>query len=119
MDTKKLIGRQGESAAAAYLKKKKYRIIGMNYACRYGEIDLIAEDRSNIVFVEVKQRRDARFAEAREFVTAQKQARILAAARLYLAQHELDLQPRFDVIEVYGGEDGKPRIEHLEDAFGE
>ena len=43
MDTKKLIGRQGESAAAEYLKKKKYRIIGMNYACRYGEIDLIAE----------------------------------------------------------------------------
>ena len=117
MDTKKLIGRQGESAAAEYLKKKKYRIIGMNYACRYGEIDLIAENRNCIVFVEVKSRKDARFAEAREFVTGAKQRRVAATAALWLAQNPTEKQPRFDVIEVYTADGTAHSINHIENAF--
>lgn len=114
-----VLGARGEEQAARYLRLRGYRTVERNYRCRLGEIDLIARRGGSLVFVEVKQRRDARFAEAREFVTAQKQARILAAARLYLAQHPSELQPRFDVIEVYGGESGRPRIVHIEDAFGE
>ena len=48
MENKKLMGREGESAAAAYLKKKRYKVIGMNYACRFGEIDLICEKKTDV-----------------------------------------------------------------------
>ena len=117
MDRKKLIGRNGEAAAAEYLRKKKYRIVGMNYSCRFGEIDLIAETGGYIVFVEVKSRRDARFAEAREYVTSAKQRRLAATAALWLAQNPTGKQPRFDVVEIYH-EDGAVRsINHIENAF--
>ena len=118
METKAL-GDFGEERAARYLRRKGYRIVERNYRCRQGEIDIIAERREFLVFVEVKLRKDERFAEAREFVTAAKQRRILAAAQLWLAQHESERQPRFDVIEVYApqGERGPIRIEHIEDAF--
>ena len=117
MASKKLAGRRGESAAADYLKKKKYRIVGMNYACRFGEIDLIAEDREYIVFVEVKSRKDARFAAAREYVNEAKQRRITATAELWLMQNETKKQPRFDVIEVYGTDGEIRSINHIENAF--
>ena len=115
-----LIGHWGESLAAEYLQKKRYRIIGANYRCRMGEIDLIAEKGKYLVFVEVKLRRSSAFAEAREFVDCHKQERILTAASLYLSQHETEKQPRFDVIEIYapdGMATAKPLITHLEDAF--
>ncbi len=117
MDAKKLIGRQGENAAAAFLRKKKYRIIGMNYACRFGEIDLIAENREFIVFAEVKSRKNDRFAEAREFVTAAKQRRLAATAALWIAQNPTEKQPRFDVIEVYYADGTVHSINHIENAF--
>lgn len=115
-----LIGHWGESLAAAYLQRKRYRIIGANYRCRMGEIDLIAEKGKYLVFVEVKLRRSSAFAEAREFVDRRKQERILTAASLYLSQHETEKQPRFDVIEIYapdGTDTARPRITHWEDAF--
>ena len=115
-----LIGHWGESLAAESLQKKRYRIIGANYRCRMGEIDLIAEKGKYLVFVEVKLRRSSAFAEAREFVDRYKQERILTAASLYLSQHETEKQPRFDVIEIYapdGMATAKPLITHLEDAF--
>ena len=68
-----LIGRWGERLAAEYLQKKHYRIVGANYRCRMGEIDLIAEKGRYIVFVEVKLRKSSAFAEAREFVDRRKQ----------------------------------------------
>ena len=117
MESRKLAGRLGESAAADYLKKKKYRIVGMNYSCRFGEIDLIAENREYVVFVEVKSRKDARFAEAREFVNASKQRRIAATAELWLSQNETKKQPRFDVIEIYGTDGEIRSINHIENAF--
>ena len=92
-----------------------------NYRCRLGEIDLIAENRDYLVFVEVKLRKSAAFAEALEFVDRHKQERIRRTAELYLCEHpEQTKQPRFDVIEVYapnGTETKRPEIRHLEDAF--
>ena len=116
---KKLRGRWGEEKAAEYLRKKKYGIVGMNYSCRFGEIDIIATDRRYIVFVEVKLRRNADFAQAKEFVTAAKQRRIITAARQWLAGNAVDRQPRFDVIEIYTGESshGDIRINHIQNAF--
>lgn len=117
MENRKLIGRRGESAAAEYLKRKKYRIVGLNYACRFGEIDVIAENRDYVVFVEVKQRKNAAFAEAKEFVTETKQRRLITTAQLWLQANPTEKQPRFDVIEIYG-ENGKTEIiNHIENAF--
>jgi putative endonuclease len=117
MENKKLIGRIGEQTAAEYLRKKKYRIVGLNYTRRCGEIDLIAEDRDFIVFVEVKRRKDARFAQAREFVTASKQRRIAMTAALWLSENPTEKQPRFDVVEVYSTDGDIRSIQHIENAF--
>ena len=117
MENKRLIGRRGELSAAKYLKTRGCRIVGMNFSCRLGEIDVIAEDRDYLIFVEVKRRKSAAFAEAREFVTPAKQRRVAAAASLWLQRNPTEKQPRFDVIEVYSDDGGTERINHIENAF--
>ncbi len=119
-DQIKSTGRWGEDQAERYLKKKGYRVIERNYSCRFGEIDLIVADREFLVFVEVKTRRSDAFAEAKEFVGAAKQRRIRLAASMWLASNETQLQPRFDVIEIYGTEQMRYRdlqIRQIENAF--
>ena len=113
-------GAWGEAAARSYLTRAGYRIVDCNFRTRFGEIDIIAQAGEYLVFVEVKTRKNARFAAAREYVTPAKQARILAASEIWLQGHPTMLQPRFDVIEVYGEEGTAtvPRINHLENAFG-
>ena len=117
---RKDLGSWGEKLAASFLRRKGYRILERNYSCRFGEIDLIASKDGYVCFVEVKLRKNADFAQAREFVTYAKQRRILTSASLWLAAHESDLQPRFDVIEIYAPEGESTRraqIQHLENAF--
>ena len=113
-------GRWGEEQALRYLRLRGWQILETNYACRLGEIDIIARRLGILAFVEVKTRKDARHGEAREFVTPYKQQRILATASLYLSEHETTLQPRFDVIEIYaplGDATKSPRITYIENAF--
>ena len=115
-----LLGPWGEAPAADYLRRKGYSLVAANYRCRFGEIDLIVKNRRYLVFVEVKLRKNADFAQAREFVDYRKQQRIRATASMYLSRYPTSLQPRFDVIEVYapqGMETKKLTINHLEDAF--
>ncbi len=115
-----LRGAWGEALAAAYLRKKHYTLVAAGYRCRFGEIDLIAMDRKFLVFVEVKLRKSADFAAAREYVDRQKQDRIRVTASVYLSRNPTRLQPRFDVIEIYAPEGcatSEPKIIHLEDAF--
>lgn len=115
-----LLGRWGEGIAAEYLRRKHYEIVSANYRCRFGEIDLIAENRKFLVFVEVKLRKNASFAAAMEFVDRRKQERLRETAAIYLSQHETQKQPRFDVIEIYapeGTQTRRPTVRHLEDAF--
>ena len=116
MDFRHLIGSAGESVAANYLRRKRYKIIEQNFSCRFGEIDIIAQKAEYIVFVEVKTRKNEVFALAREFVTYSKQQRILKTAMLWLQQNETELQPRFDVIEVVGEGFGR-KVRHIENAF--
>ena len=116
----KLAGSWGEDLAAEFLKKKGWRIVGRNYSCRMGEIDIIARKGRYIVFAEVKLRKSDRFAKAMEFVTEAKQRRIITAAELWLQANPIKAQPRFDVVEVYAPEGirtKKPEINHIEDAF--
>lgn len=114
------LGAFGEKKAANYLRLHGYRIVDTNCRYRQGEIDIIAQKRDYIVFVEVKLRKNNSYGEAREFVTPAKQQRVIIAAQLWLQQHETDKQPRFDVIEVYAPEGTNSRkviINHIENAF--
>ena len=120
MQDRKLFGAWGETVAGEYLRKKHYKLLALNYTSRFGEIDLIARNWRYIIFVEVKLRKSAEFAQAREYVDRRKQDRIRATAQWYLSQHATALQPRFDVIEVYAPEGihtVRPEIYHIEDAF--
>ena len=120
MKTSKLSGAWGEALAAEYLRKKRYKLVAAGYHCRFGEIDLIVQDKRFLVFVEVKLRKSGDFARAMEYVDRRKQDRIRVTASMYLSQNPTNLQPRFDVIEIYapeGTETLQPEIYHLEDAF--
>ena len=120
MGRNNLSGAWGEALAAKYLRKKRYKVVATNYRCRHGEIDLIVADRKHLVFVEVKLRKSDQFASAHEFVDKRKQDRIRTTAAIYLSEFSTDLQPRFDVIEIYapqGTDTPHPVIHHMEDAF--
>ena len=120
MASSKLLGSWGELIAAQYLQKKRYKIIATGYRSRFGEIDLIVENRKHLVFVEVKLRKSADFAAAMEYVDRHKRDRIRVTASMYLSQNPTKLQPRFDVIEIYapdGTQTRHPEIRHMEDAF--
>lgn len=120
MGRNNLAGAWGEALAAEHLRKKRYKLVAAGYRCRFGEIDLIVQDREHLVFVEVKLRRSSSFASASEYVDRRKQDRIRITASMYLAENPTRLQPRFDVIEIYapnGPATREPVINHLEDAF--
>lgn len=120
MGRNNLAGAWGEVLAAQFLQKKRYKIVATNYRSRFGEIDLIVSNRRYLVFVEVKLRKSNQFAGAFEYVDARKQDRIRTTAQIYLSEFPTDLQPRFDVIEIYapyGTETRHPEIHHMEDAF--
>ena len=120
MATSKLTGSWGEAVAAEYLRKKHYKIIANGYHCRFGEIDLIAQNRKFLVFVEVKLRKSAKFAQAREYVDTRKQDKLRITASIYLSENPTALQLRFDIVEIYAPEGTAtvcPEIYHMEDAF--
>lgn len=114
------LGQWGEEQAALFLQRQGYEIVERRWRCRFGEIDLIARNREYLIFVEVKLRKNAAFAHAREFVDFRKQEKLRTTARLYLASHPTRLQPRFDVAEVYapyGIQTRQPEIRYWENAF--
>ena len=117
MDKTRSAGNRGEAAAARYLRQKGYTLLASQWRCRFGELDLVAQDRQGtICVVEVKLRSAGAIALPREFVDSRKQQRLRSAAALYLASNELDAPVRFDVAEVYDG-GGSLRVEYIENAF--
>ena len=114
------MGAWGELLAADYLRRKGYSLLTHSYRSRFGEIDLIVENDRFLVFVEVKLRKNDKFARAVEYVDYRKQEKLRITAQYYLAERPTNLQPRFDVIEIYapGGQNTRePKITHWEDAF--
>jgi putative endonuclease len=112
-------GKRGEAAAVAALQKAGYEIIGRNWRCAVGEIDLIARHRKDIVFIEVRSRSDSLDA-ALESINARKRNRLMQLAQLYLDQHGLDDSPfRIDAVAVaFEGGSKTPKVEIIEDAVG-
>ena len=94
------IGKIGENIACDYLIKNGYKIICRNYRNRFGEIDIIASFKNEVVFVEVKTRNSLRYGFPVEAVNTQKEKHIINACRLYVLKNHIK-NIRFDIIEVY------------------
>lgn len=110
---KKQFGNAGEDIAVKYLEEQGYIILERNFYCRQGEIDIIAKDKNEIIFVEVKTRRDTKYGYPSEAVNQQKIKHILKTAKYYLYKNKLlNKYVRFDVIEVLI-KNGKFNINHI------
>lgn len=109
-------GRYGEELACRYLAQQDYHLLDRNWRCGHLEIDIVADDFGEVVFVEVKTRRNEDFADAASAVTLAKKQHLLRAARVYLAQKHLDQPFRFDVITVVG-EQAPFRLTHIRNAY--
>ena len=107
-------GARAEELCAELLRKAGLRVLARNWRCRHGEIDLVAEEGRTLVFAEVRYRRDQRYGGAAESVTAAKRARLVAAARLYLARRP-DAECRFDVLLLDALE--ASRVQWIRNAF--
>ena len=95
------LGRYGEQIVVEYLQKNKYKILKRNFYCKQGEIDIIAKDRNEIVFIEVKTRTNVNFGRPSESVNIIKQKHIYEAAKYFLYKSGLlDRLIRIDVVEV-------------------
>lgn len=112
-----ILGKAGEDLAVRYLKKNGYTIIETNYRNKLGEIDIIAKDKDGIAFVEVKTRKDSRFAHPKEAVTRKKQITISRVAQAWLkTKKKSGVRARFDVVAILS--DGKAHdIELIKHAF--
>lgn len=96
------LGKEGEEYASKYLQEQGYTIIQRNFECKQGEIDIIAKDKEEYVFIEVKTRQNFHYGMPSEAVTEKKKKHIWNATKYYLYSHKLENEfIRFDVIEVY------------------
>lgn len=115
------VGHICEKYAAKYLEKNGFEILGMNFYCREGEIDIIAREAEYTVFVEVKARSVTTFGDPCEAVTLKKQKKIIMAAQKYIMENEIETAIRFDVVEIiylaYRDEIKTVKIHHIPDAF--
>nr|WP_312576342.1 YraN family protein [Sedimentibacter sp.] len=108
-------GYQYEEIAKRYLLKNNYKIIEENFMSKFGEIDVIASKDEEILFIEVKGRKNSNFGMPREAVTLNKQKKIIATAKYFLLKNKYyDVQCRFDVIEILLDDKS---IQHIENAF--
>ena len=97
-DARAVAGRAAEDLAARFLDGQGLHVVARNFRTKRGEIDLVARDGATLVFVEVRFRRSASHGGAAESITAAKQARMVAAAQLYLMRQRGDPPCRFDAI---------------------
>ena len=116
---RKELGTIGEKLARKFLKKNGYRIRETNFRCREGEIDIIAEKKGYLVFVEVRTKSSSGFGSPEESVTFAKKERLIASALAYLSQHKnLPEFWRIDFVAVELDQKGKARrIELIENAI--
>jgi len=109
-------GAAAEQLAATFLQRHGLKITHRNYRCRFGEIDLIAQDGKSLVFIEVRSRRSEDFGGAAASITQDKRDKLLRTARHFLAQTRSAAPCRFDAVLIHGE---PPRLEWIKNAFGE
>ena len=115
-----IVGKIGEETACQIMKKKGFRIVETNWRFGHLEMDIIAINRKEIAFVEVKTRTST-FGSKRpeEYVDNLKRRRMAAAANAYIKFHKIELVPRFDIIGISMDPNtyAVKELTHLEDAF--
>ena len=116
---KRKVGTEYEDMAAAYLEKQGYRIIERNFTCRTGEIDIIAEEKGFICFIEVKYRKGSGSGSGADAVNARKQRIICRISDYYRTRfaYRESTPVRFDVVECAGAGQGEIRVRWYRDAF--
>jgi putative endonuclease len=113
------LGKLGEAIASKFLKKKGYIIFEKNFSSPLGEIDIIAQDKDVLCFIEVKTRHSTAFGLPEEGVTGKKKKRLVRIAQFYLKGcGKLNANCRFDVVSVLIDKTTKkPKIQLIQDAF--
>ena len=111
------IGKRGETLAISFLKKNGYRIIESNFRCRYGEIDIIAQDGKTVAFIEVKTKTSNRFGSPTQAIDSRKQRQVSKTALAYISQKRLtNYSARFDVVGI-NIKGSNSEIELIKNAF--
>ena len=114
----KTLGQRGEALAARFLRRRGYRVVARGDRHKLGELDIVAVDGRTVVFVEVKTRSTDEHGHPSDAVTPDKQRRLTRLALAFLKRHGLLETPaRFDVVAITWPEHGRPKIEHLKNAF--
>jgi len=109
-------GKEGEQLAVEYLAAKAFKILERNWRFKKSEIDIIAIDGNEIVFVEVKTRHENFLVEPELTVSKKQQRSIINAANQYIISHGIDMEARFDIISIVISSEGE-NVKHLENAF--
>lgn len=118
--TGRKLGAKGEDAACRYLSHKDYLILDRNWRCQFGEVDIVAMDGDDLVFVEVKTRSGYASGFPEEAVTSEKRRRYEGIALAYLAEHPSirSVSLRFDVMSITMVGNHRAVLRHHQDAFG-
>lgn len=111
------LGRWGEEYAARFLEGKGYRIIARDWMYRHKDIDIIAVDGKELVFVEVRTRRNDVFLRPEHTIDMRKVKNITLAANHYVKTNRIDMDIRFDIVSIVGTADDNCSVEHIEGAF--
>ena len=115
------LGKWGEGVASRFLQEKGYVLLATNYRCRWGEVDIVAQDGEELVFVEVRTRRGVEFGTPEESVTAAKARKLVATAQEFLQEHDqVNAGWRIDLIAIrLDGDRRVQDITHLRHAVQE
>lgn len=114
----KKVGSFGEMLALRYLENSNYKILDRNFNTSYGEIDIIAKEKNEYVFIEVKTRTSKKYGRPAEAVNLKKEKHIQNASKIYIYKHKLENKYiRYDIIEIYFIDKEKYYINHLRNNF--
>jgi putative endonuclease len=115
------VGILGEKLAGEFLRKRGYHILGTNYRCPVGEVDIIAQHEDALVFVEVRTKKSLQFGSPEESITPAKMERLRTVAAHYRQNHNnLPTSWRIDVVAIeLDPKKRVSRIELIENAVGE
>lgn len=117
-DPRHQLGQKGERLAEQLLRKSGLKTVARHFNTPVGELDLVMRDRDTLVFVEVKTRRDRKYADPEDAVTREKRRRMVRTAGWYIEHTGWGDRPcRFDVVTAIVPSEGPPQLEHFEDAF--
>lgn len=116
-ELQKKLGQKGEDAVEEYLRKRKYEILERNFSCRFGEIDIVAKDGDELVFIEVKTRRSRGFGEPQEAIDRRKRRRVQRACEYYINKQHCELPYRIDAALVVIDSRGTMRVDYIKYAI--